>query len=205
MISALLCAAPAGAHVSIQPKTAAANGSQEYTIRVPTEKDVPTTMVRLVFPEGFEALRFRPAPGWKYEVERDATGRIAAVTWSGSTIGRDEYELFQFMARSRKPGTYKIEAYQTYAGGEVVGWVNPAEPKPAPQVTITAAAAQREGGAADPFANGQARPEGGAAADKETLIAAPGVPLWLGGGALLVAALSLVVALSAARRARLAA
>jgi uncharacterized protein YcnI len=198
--------APAAAHVSIQPATADANRFQEYTVRVPTEKDVPTTSVRVVFPEGFDALRFRPpAPGWRYELERDAKGRIASVTWSGSTIGREEYELFQFMARSRKPGRYKLEAYQTYNGSEVVGWVNDAEPRPAPQITITAAAAPSSSGT-DPFAQGQgSKVTASAAADVAPgLIVSAGVPLWLGGGALLLAALSLVVALRASRRARLA-
>ncbi len=199
--------APAAAHVSIQPATADANRFQEYTVRVPTEKDVPTTSVRVVFPEGFEALRFRPpAPGWRYQLERDATGRIASVTWSGSTIGREEYELFQFMARSRKPGRYKLEAYQTYNGSEVVGWVNEAEPRPAPHITITAAAAAPANSGTDPFAERQEprQAASGTADVDQGLVASAGVPLWLGGGALLLAALSLVVAMRASRRARLA-
>ena len=129
----------ADAHVTITPKNAPANSSTEYVLRVPTEKDVPTVSVRVVFPENFEVLRFRSAPGWTMEVERNASGKITGVTWTGRKISREEYEQFSFLARSRTPGTYKLDAYQTYDGGEVVGWVNPAEPRPAPQVTIAAA------------------------------------------------------------------
>jgi YD repeat-containing protein len=148
----LLSASSAYAHVTVQPKQATAKGFQEFVVRVPTEKDTPTLSVRMVFPEGFEVLRFRPAPGWKYEVERDAAGRITGVTWSGNTIGREEYEQFSFMARAANPGTYQLNAYQTYGSGEVVGWVNPQDPQPAPKITIVAAASPGGGGGTDPFA-----------------------------------------------------
>jgi YD repeat-containing protein len=146
----VLWASSAYAHVTVQPKQATAKGFQEYVVRVPTEKDTPTLSIRMVFPEGFEVLRFRPAPGWKYEVERDASGRITGVTWSGDKIGREEYEQFSFMARAANPGTYQLNAYQTYGSGEVVSWVNPQEPQPAPKVIILAAA--QSAGGPDPFA-----------------------------------------------------
>src|SRR5262252_1531065 len=82
----------ATAHVTVQPKQAPAKSFTEYLVRVPTEKDVPTLSVRMTFPEGFEVLRFRRTPGWNYELERDAKGRIVAVTWSGSKISKEEYE-----------------------------------------------------------------------------------------------------------------
>ena len=73
------------AHVTVQPREVAAKSSQEFLVRVPTEKDQPTTSVRIVFPEGFEVLRVRPTSGWKNEFERDAAGRITGITWSGGT------------------------------------------------------------------------------------------------------------------------
>ena len=131
VIALVLAAAPAAAHVTVQPKSVP-TGFHEYAVRVPTEKDRPTTSVRVVFPEGFDVLRFRPpAPGWRYEIERSASGRIAGVTWSGGSIGREEFEVFEFMARVRAPGVYKLDAYQTYGTDDVVGWVNAAEPRPA--------------------------------------------------------------------------
>ena len=124
------------AHVTVQPKEVSAKSNQEFLVRVPTEKDQPTTSIKIVFPEGFELLRVRPTSGWKYELERDASGRIASVTWSGGRVGRGEYEVFTFIARAPAPGTFKLDAYQTYGEHDVVAWVNAAEPRPAPQVKV---------------------------------------------------------------------
>jgi YD repeat-containing protein len=145
-------ATEAAAHVTVLPKEVPAKGLQEFFIRVPTEKDQPTTSVRIVLPEGFELLRVRPTAGWKYEFERDANDRVTAVTWSGGQIGRTEYEVFTFMARAQNPGTYKLDAYQTYGKSDVVAWINAAEPRPAPQVKVVAAVASAATPAADPFA-----------------------------------------------------
>jgi len=184
----------AGAHVTITPKTAPANGSTEYVLRVPTEKDVPTISLRVVFPPNFEVLRFRAAPGWTMEVERNAAGAITGVTWTGRKISREEYELFSFLARSRTPGTYKLEAFQTYDGGEVVGWVNPAEPRPAPQVTIAAASTDAAPTAADPFA-ATATAATAASTARQAASTTPAeasqMPMWLGGSSLLVAFIAL--------------
>ena len=202
-VVALLVAIPASAHVTISPKSGDANSTQEYTVRVPTEKDVPTTSVRMVFPEGFDVLRFRPAAGWKYEVERDPMGRIAAVTWSGNTIARDEYEQFYFMARAKNPGTFKLEAYQTYNGNDVVGWVEPEGGKrPAPQVTIKAAAPRSEstGASADPFASQST--SSASTSTPAQASATPGMGTWLGALSVIVALAALVMSQRAARQAR---
>lgn len=180
----------AGAHVAITPKNAPANSSTEYVLRVPTEKDVPTTSLRVVFPDNFEVLRFRSAPGWTMEVERNASGKITGVTWTGRKISREEYEQFSFLARSRTPGTYKIEAYQTYDGGEIVGWVNPAEPRPAPQVTIAEASTDAAAPAGDPFAGATA---GSARQPAPPSNASSQTPMWLGGSSLVVALVALVL------------
>lgn len=189
----LLCSLPAFAHVSVQPRQAPAKTFQEYVVRVPTEKDVPTLSVRMVFPEGFEVLRFKPAPGWKYEVERDAAGKITGVMWSGNKVGREEYETFSFMARAANPGTYQLNAYQTYEGGEVIGWVNPQEPQPAPKVTIVAAATEGAAPAADPFAAPAAA--AATAQTAPTLTAGSPVPSVLAGASLLVSLGALFLAM----------
>ena len=67
--------------------------------------------------------------------------------------------MFSFMARAQAPGTVKLDAYQTYGENDIVAWVNPAEPRPAPQVTVVAADVTNANGAsgatavADPFAS----------------------------------------------------
>jgi YD repeat-containing protein len=189
----------AGAHVTIQPKEAVAKSYQEFVVRVPTEKNQPTTSVRVVFPEGFELLRVKPAMGWKYELEKDASGRVTAITWSGGRIGLTEYEVFNFMARANAPGTFKLDAYQTYGESDVVAWVNAAEPRPAPQVKVVAApAAAPSNSSADPFSS---RPSTAAAAPATTNAPArDNVGMMLGGAAV---AVSLIALLISVRRPRL--
>ena len=47
LLAALLAVGVAGAHVSVNPRVVAANSFAVFTVRVPTERDVPTTGVRI--------------------------------------------------------------------------------------------------------------------------------------------------------------
>lgn len=187
----------AWAHVTVQPREAAARSSPQLTIRVPNEKDVPTDSVRLEFPPELQVLRLKPLAGWTTEVERDANGKIAAITYKGSTIGREEYQEFSLIARlPEATGPIRIKAYQNYVGGQKVAWVNDAEPQPAPKIIVTPAVV---GAAplADPFA----------APGTQALSAPPVAPrdsytgAWLGGAALVISALALLAALRPRRHA----
>ncbi len=176
------------AHVTVQPRDAAAKSSPQLTIRVPNEKAAPTESVRLEFPPELQVLRLKPLAGWTTEVERDANGKIAAVTYKGSTIGREEYQEFSLIARMPEvAGPIRIKAYQNYVGGLKVAWVNDAEPQPAPTLTVTPAVA-----AAAPAAGVG---EDGAAAG------GGGTGAWLGGASLLLSVVALVAALRPGRKA----
>ncbi|MBI2862891.1 MAG: YcnI family protein [Chloroflexi bacterium] len=116
----------ASAHITVWPQQSTAGASERYTVRVPTEKAVPTVKVRLEFPPEVTVSRFAPALGWQREVERDGTGRIAAVTWSGGSIAPDEFAEFTFLARNpQQAGKIAWKAYQTYQGGETMAWNGP--------------------------------------------------------------------------------
>lgn len=128
----------AGAHVTVVPNQSPAGAYELYSVRVPTEKAIPTVKVRLDFPAGVDVSRFAPAPGWTRAVDKDATGRIVAVTWSGGSIASDEIGLFAFQGRNGTGGALSFKATQTYSDGSVVEWANaPTEPNPAPVVTLT--------------------------------------------------------------------
>jgi len=150
--SLALSAGVAGAHVTVEPREAPAGASQPYAVRVPTEKAVPTTRVRVEFPSEVIVSRFLPKPGWTREVEKDSAGRLTAVAWSGGEIAADEYEEFGFIARNpRQPGKIAWKAYQTYQDGQTVAWVgSEGADEPASVTTITAAPtgapAEREDG-----------------------------------------------------------
>src|ERR671911_1330829 len=116
----------ASAHVRVLPEEVPAGSFEVFTVRVPTEKDISTTGVRVEVPEGFTVSRVEPVPGWDYELEEEA-GAVSTITWSGGEIGETEFQQFDIQGRTPvEPGEYAWNAYQTYADGEVVRWTGPA-------------------------------------------------------------------------------
>lgn len=177
LLAALVAVTGASAHVTIAPQQIGTNTFATFTVRVPTEKDVPTVKLRLEFPATLLVSRFLPKPGWKRDVEKDASGRIAAVSWSGGAIGPDEYEDFTFLARTPKePGSLSFKAYQTYQGGETVAWVDPENGEsPAPVVVLTTAATSTAGGTIEDATAGA--PTGRAAVAATATLAMPSVTI----------------------------
>ncbi|HEY0736346.1 MAG TPA: DUF1775 domain-containing protein [Herpetosiphonaceae bacterium] len=168
----------ARAHVGVLPGTVTPSTNLAFNIRVPNERDVPTVELRVVFPENLTVSRFQPKAGWQREVERDSAGRITAVVWSGGQIGSDEYEDFTFVGRTpSEPGVLTFKAYQTYQGGETVGWENPeGQDNPAPFVTVgQAAGAETETGPAIEGTAAVATSEAAAPAASAAVSPAPSV------------------------------
>jgi uncharacterized protein YcnI len=96
----LAVSAPAWAHLVVSPEEVAAGDYTTLTVSVPTEKEVPTTKIRMEVPEGFLLSGVQPVPGWEYAFEEDG-GVITAVTWSGGEIGPREFQ--QFLVQARAP------------------------------------------------------------------------------------------------------
>ena len=145
LAACLLIAAPvvAWAHVRVVPEDVPADSYEVLTVRVPTEKDIPTTEVRVEVPEGFTVSRVEPVPGWDYELEEEA-GVVREITWAGGEIGATEFQQFDVQGKTpAEPGEYPWNAYQTYEDGEVVEWIGP-EDSEEPASIIRVA----EGGAA---------------------------------------------------------
>lgn len=120
-------ASVASAHVTVQPKETTQGKYEVFTVRVPSEsKDSFTTKVEVKFPEGVSVSRFEPKPGWKYELQRDATDKITGVTWTteGEGLSPTEFIQFQFQGKVADDATeLSWKAYQTYKNGSVVEWV----------------------------------------------------------------------------------
>jgi uncharacterized protein YcnI len=140
LCTALLLAAVVAVqgHITVQPTEMRASSFQKFTVRVPTERPEPTVKVRLEYPTGLGAPRIRPKAGWNYELEKDASGNVTAITWSGGEIGPDEFDEFEFQARTpTAPGPLVFKADQTYKGGEVVAWAGPpGDARPAATVEV---------------------------------------------------------------------
>jgi uncharacterized protein YcnI len=179
ILAALVAVPAAAAHVTINPGEWEAGGFARFVIRVPTERDVPTTEVTIQFPESVTSARFMPAPGWERTIEMEQldepiqqgdgeepiTERIASVTWSGGTITPDEFMEFGVSFRvPETPGEQLVfPAIQTYQGGEVVEWIGAEDSDtPAPLVTITEPAAEEgeEPAAEEPAAEETESPDG---------------------------------------------
>lgn len=121
----LVAVGVAYAHVRVTPEEVPASSYEKLTVSVPTEREVPTTEVRVEVPEGFEVLGVRPEPGWEYDFEEEA-GTIAAVTWSGGEIAPREFQEFTIQTRTpEEGGEFAWNAFQTYENGEVVEWTGP--------------------------------------------------------------------------------
>lgn len=128
IIAAVLLIVPsfALAHVVVRPASVGVGAYQTFTIGVPTEKDIATTEVRLVIPEGLESVRPNVKPGWTIELVKTGEGHDAMVSeiiWKGGSIGADFRDDFLFSAKA-PPTETKLtwKAYQTYSDGSVVSW-----------------------------------------------------------------------------------
>ena len=93
----IAAAGVAWAHVVLSPKQVPANSYQKLAVSVPTEKDIPTTNIRVEVPEGFTVTGVQPVPGWRYEFEKDQ-GLIKAIIWSGGQIRPEEFQEFPLQA-----------------------------------------------------------------------------------------------------------
>ncbi len=178
----LLAVTGAAAHVTVNPNQAIPNTSQLFTVRVPTEKDEPTVKVRVEFPKGLTVSRFQPKPGWTRTMDKDATGAIVAVTWSGGRIEPAEFEDFIFQARTPEAaGKLAFRAFQTYLSGDTAEWVEP-ETGQRPAAIVEVKAAPATSGAADdhgqPVAGSSAT--GAAAAAANAAPSRPGASVSVG-------------------------
>lgn len=177
------------AHVTVVPEEAPADSYEVFTVRVPSEKEIPTTGIRVEVPEGFIVSRVEPVPGWNYEFEEEA-GVVRAITWSGGEIGETEFQQFDVQGKTpAEPGEYAWNAFQTYEGGEVVEWIGPEDSEePASIVRVGEASAESD-------SQGAATQE----SSSEDLPGTAAAPVAAYGG-LGVGALALIVALVALLR-----
>ncbi|HEX2742126.1 MAG TPA: DUF1775 domain-containing protein [Rubrobacter sp.] len=109
----LAVASPVWAHVVVSPEEVKAGDYATLTVSVPTEKELPTTQIRVEVPEGFLLSGVQPVPGWEHTFEDDG-GVVTAVTFSGGEIHPREFQQFLVQAQAPdEPGEYPWKAIQT--------------------------------------------------------------------------------------------
>ena len=142
----VVTAVPAFAHVTLRADTTEPEAYAVYTVRIPNESETAaTTSVEVQMPDGFEASRYEPVPGWDIAI---ADGVLTLeATDADAAIAPGEFRDFRFQAQNpAEPGDLVFPAVQTYDDGEVASWTGPEDAdQPAPVVTIgTASAADDE-------------------------------------------------------------
>jgi uncharacterized protein YcnI len=141
----LVMAAPASAHVTVQPGQATKGGFTKIAFRVPNESSTAGTVkLEVTFPADapIASVRTKPTPGWTAErrLEKlatpieahgaEITEVVRTVVWTaqpGVRIAPGEFTEFE-VSLGRLPENVDrliLPAVQTYDDGEVVRWVEP--------------------------------------------------------------------------------
>ncbi len=169
-------AAPASAHVTVNPGEASKGGFTKLAFRVPSERpDADTTKLEVSFPvdHPLAFVSVRPVPGWTYRVERqklatpiksdepgeeDVTEYVSKITWEGGKIAPGEFQEFEVSGGPLPDDADELvfKAVQTYSSGEVVRWIEEAGPGgaepelPAPVLKLVAGGEDEHGTTAEP-------------------------------------------------------
>jgi uncharacterized protein YcnI len=121
IVAAVLVAAPASAHVSLENRQATIGSSFKAVFTVPHGcAGSATTKIRVQIPEGVIAVKPMPKTGWsveavkgKYASEYEYHGKkfsegVKEVVWSGGRLADDNYDEFvisTFLTGGLKPNT----------------------------------------------------------------------------------------------------
>ena len=204
-------AGPAFAHVSVSSTDATQGGFGKAVFRVPTESETAsTTKLVVILPEDtpFAFVSAQSKPGWKVSIKEakldkptkvgdfELTKAVRTVTWTSTGGGIPPSEFDEFgISGGPFPDTDKIafSAEQTYSDGKVVAWdqvqKGDTEPEhPAPTLALTQPVDEKAG---DSTAY---------TSDMAITYDRDDTSRWLGGAALAVAAVALVVVLRENRR-----
>jgi len=130
------------AHAVVFPKSSTPGAYERYVLRVPNERNLPTTRVEIHFPSDVKVVSFADVQGWQLEIQRDSAARIVGAVWTGS-LAPERFVEFPFVAVNPKTqAQLHWPAYQIYGNGERVEWTGAEGAKtPASVTTISSASA----------------------------------------------------------------
>ncbi|MFJ6212093.1 YcnI family protein [Streptomyces sp. NPDC092296] len=170
----LAAAGAASAHVTVNPREAVQGSYTKVAFRVPNEEDKASTSkleVNLPKDHPVASVSTQPVMGWTVSVEKskldkpiksddgEITEAVTKITWTANSASKIAPGQFQEFNVSLGPlptdtDSLTFKALQTYDNGDVVRWIDVAQPggaepeHPAPVLTLTAKAADAEPSAA---------------------------------------------------------
>jgi uncharacterized protein YcnI len=207
-------AAPAWAHVHVHADDTAPGSTTVLTFNVPGESETGalTTQLSVALPNVASA-RAELMPGWTPRLDRDtAAGTVRSVTWTAAPsvgISPDQFALFRVSVTLPNQPSVTFPATQTYSDGKVVKWDQPplpggGEPEfPVPELNLSGPPAHDDD---DHMPNmPSTQPPAGAPQSPQQPVAQPtaapdDTARWLAGGALVLAAVGVAVAVVGRRR-----
>lgn len=147
----LALAAPAAAHVTVNPSSATQGGYTKVAFRVPNEKaNAQTTKLEINLPidAPIASVSLKPLPGWTATTEKstlptpiknhdtEIKEAVTKITWTataGNEIRPGQFQEFE-VSLGPLPAVDQIvfKALQTYSDGDTVAWIE--EPKPGLEV-----------------------------------------------------------------------
>ncbi|MGH7549429.1 MAG: DUF1775 domain-containing protein [Gemmatimonadota bacterium] len=136
LLSWLLVPAVALGHAVVHPGVAPPGAYQKYVLRVPNERDVPTTRIEIEFPEAVRVVSFAEVEGWTLEIVTDDAGRIERAIWTGELPALRFVELPFVAVNPREDARLVWAVVQVYAGGERVAWTGPEDSETPASVTV---------------------------------------------------------------------
>ncbi|TFV52822.1 YcnI family protein [Blastococcus sp. TF02A-35] len=174
LAATVVLSATASAHVTVSSADAAPGGYGKLTFRVPNESDTASTVaLRIQIPEdaAMGSLRAQPVPGWTVSMTtadldeplevhgQEITAYVSVVEFratDGVGIAPGQFQEFA-LSGGQFPDVDQLSfpAVQTYSDGSESAWIEPTvegqeEPeRPAPVLTLTAAAGGHGDAAAD--------------------------------------------------------
>lgn len=123
----MLFAGFASAHVTVNPTEAQTGAWQTYSIKIPSEKELPTTKITLKVPQGVAFKQYQPLSGWKITTEKNDSNEVTSITWEvdGDNEGilAGQFQQFNFVAQNPDAETEVAwDAFQYYSDGSIVEW-----------------------------------------------------------------------------------
>jgi uncharacterized protein YcnI len=125
IVAALVCLALSlvvlDAHVIVTPRESVAGGEQIYSVSVPNELTVSSTMLELEIPAGMHVIQIATGDGFTFDVKKDGN-QIVSITWK-KEIKPKERAVFTFTAHNPQPGALQWKAHQTFADDSMKHWI----------------------------------------------------------------------------------